>query len=223
MEGGFDIRSRKSVLKGGDNFESELLFPGDSAKGHLLAIVSRQEDGFEMPPKEADQLTQEEVWAIRDWIDGGAPWPDAARVEQIYKSYAKGIVWKTSGGLSKAWTNRKYKPEDLWAYQPLWKDAENLVQKSKQNPIDYFIDAKLKEKGVEPAKPASRLELIRRATFDLIGLPPTPAQIDRFLNDRQPDDKAFSDLVDRYVPWPVCLYLDSNRGLQQQVCSHRSN
>ena len=198
LEGGFDLRTRESFLKGGDSFEAELLTPGDSSQGHFLAIVSRQEEGYEMPPKEADRLSEEEVWAIRDWIDGGAPWPNKEKVAQIYKDYAEGTAWKTSGGLSQEWTDRKYKQTDLWAYQPLWTDTKNVLD-DQQSTIDYFIDQKLQSAKIGPAQLADRPTLIRRATYDLLGLPPTRKQIEQFVQDPRNDHLAFEALIDKLL------------------------
>lgn len=199
LEGGFDLRSLQSVLKGGDHFEDQVLVPGQAAQSHLLAIVAREEDGYEMPPKEADQLSQEEIWAIRDWINGGAAWPNKKRVAEIYQDHAAGITWKTSGGLSQDWTQRKYKDSDLWAYQPLRKFKTDLLKDRPQNPIDFFIDRQLNRLDLKSAPLADRRTLIRRATFDLLGLPPTDKQIDTFLNDPADDSSAFEKLVQRLL------------------------
>lgn len=198
IESGFDLRSRESALRGGDSFGKEVLVPGDAANSYLYATVRRSEEGFEMPPKEAEKLTQEETWAIRDWINGGAPWPNEKEVAEIYKRDAEGVTWRTSGGLNKEWTNRKYNPKDLWAYQPIRQpDVPN-----NRNPIDYFIDRRLAQVGVTAAPTAERVALIRRATFDLLGLPPTPGDVQRFLADPQSDDRAFAELVDRLLESP---------------------
>src|SRR5205085_7991910 len=95
----------------------------------LYLAVTRQHDEWEaMPPKENDRLTAEQLAYLKDWITDGAPWPDAARIKEIAKQPNKwsaedGVAVKTSGGLDADWTNRKYKPENLWAYQPLRKPA----------------------------------------------------------------------------------------------------
>ena len=84
-----------------------------------------------------------------------------------------GVRVRTSGGLSDSWTNRNYDPEGLWAYQPL---QEVAVPDTHESPIDGFLQAAL-PKGLQVALPASRRDLIRRATFDLTGLPPTPEEV----------------------------------------------
>ncbi len=109
---------------------------------------------------------------------------------------------KTSGGLSEQWTKRKYKPEDLWAFQPIQRDFSDVLSGTDDNPVDLFIDRKLAEHGIEPAPTANRRTLIRRATFDLLGLPPTPEQVDEFLTDTRSDEEAFAALVDRLLESP---------------------
>src|SRR5579859_4741053 len=87
-----------------------------------------------------------------------------------------GVTVKTSGGLSPVWTNRTYKPEDLWAYQPLAKPPVPIG--NSPNPIDRFIGRKLATLGLPAAPLADRRTVIRRATFDLLGLPPTPEEVE---------------------------------------------
>lgn len=198
IEGGFDLRSREALLKGGESFGEQVLVPGDGAGSALYRIVQREEDGYEMPPKESEKLSEEQTWWIRDWINGGAPWPNEERVAEIYSKYAEGITVQTSGGLSDEWTNRKYKPSDLWAYRRI----DHPRVPDGVNPVDYFIDKRLAELELQPAPPADRLTLIRRATFDLLGLPPTPEEVRRFVNDSRPDSEAFAALVDRLLESP---------------------
>ena len=230
LEGGFDLRTRASMMRGGESFGQAVVIPGDAESSYLYAMVRRVEDGYEMPPKESERLTDDETTAIRDWIDGGAPWPADEQVAAIYQNDAKGVVWKTRGGLSDDWTHRKYKSADLWAYQSIRPpNAQRLIQerrnarhenadsrrssftdlsKAKQaaavedNHVDAFIHAKMRQVGLAPAPPADRVTLIRRATFDLLGLPPTTGEVQRFTNDPQPDEVAFADLVDRLLESP---------------------
>ncbi len=198
LEGNFDLRSRASVLDGGNSFGDEVLVPGDADASRLYAMVCRSMEDFEMPPKEAERLTDEETSAVRDWINGGAPWPDSYRVAEIYRKHADGIPWPTRGGLSDDWTYRKYNQSDLWAYQPLQRPnvPGGVV------PVDYFIDRKLKALALAPAAPADRRTLIRRASFDLLGLPPTPSEVEQFVADSRSDEAAFAALVDRLLASP---------------------
>lgn len=195
LESEFDIRTRESTIAGGELFGDEVLQPGKAAESALYAMVIRSDPDYAMPPKEAEKLTEQQTWWIRDWINGGAPWPDEERVAEIYKRFASGVTVKTSGGLSDEWTQRKYKPEDLWAYQPI----RRIATPDGVNPIDFFIDRALRSRGVAAAPLADRTTLIRRATFDLLGLPPTPAEVKQFLADERPDEAAFAALVDRLL------------------------
>ena len=154
-----------------------------------------------MPPKEADKLTEEQTWMIRDWINAGAPWPSEEDEAIIQEKYAEGVVVQTSGGLDDDWTNRRYEEENLWAYQAI-ANPEPPARSKRTHPVDAFIDDKLYDLGLSPAKLADRRKLIRRATFDLIGLPPTAEEVDAFLRDRSSDNKAFAKVVDRLLADP---------------------
>jgi mono/diheme cytochrome c family protein len=176
IAGGFDMRSREAMLKGGESFENEVLIPGKGEKSFLYIATTRSEEGLEMPPKEAERLTQKQQWWIRDWINEGAPWLDETRVAEIQNKYADGVTVETSGGLGDDWTNRRYKSEHLWAYQPL--KVENVPAEA--HAVDWFIDRKLQEIGLEPAPVANPREMARRLAFGITGLPPVPNDAARF-------------------------------------------
>lgn len=167
IQGGLNLLSRDGAIAGGDEFAVKVLIPKHGNESYLYRVTTREEPGFEMPPKEAERLTQEQTWWIRDWINEGAPWPSDERVTEIQAQYASGEIVKTSGGLSEDWTNRRYKPEHLWAYRPL--DVQQVPDEV--NPIDFFIDGKLEKAGLQPAPPASAGHLMRRISFGLTGLP----------------------------------------------------
>ncbi|MBI5799805.1 MAG: PSD1 domain-containing protein [Verrucomicrobia bacterium] len=235
IKGGLDMRTRAGLLKGGES-EKPSVVPGKPDASPLWLAVTREhvdENWAAMPPKENDKLTKEQLAWVKEWITGGAPWPDANRLAEISKANADkwsaedGITVKTSGGLSAEWTNRRYKPENLWAYQPVRKPAVPAVSiqsRSAQpaasgapsplktehwilntlpaNPIDGFINQKLATANARPAPLADRRTLIRRATFDLLGLPPTPEEVSAFVQDKDSDGKAFAKLVDRLLASP---------------------
>ena len=201
IKGGLDMRTRASTLKGGDSKKPGFI-GGKPKESPLYLAVTRTHDDWEaMPPKEADKLSPEQIGWIKDWIAGGAPWPDVARVKELTKaneakwSAEDGIVVKTSGGLDAEWTNRKYKPEGLWAYQSVKKP---MPPARNGNPIDAFIASKLPT-GLAPAAAADRVTLIRRATFDLIGLPPKPEDVEAFVKDARTVDQAFAAVVERLL------------------------
>ena len=200
----------ESIVKGGDSGEPALA-PGKPQESPLyLAATRTHKDWKAMPPKENDKLTGDQLSAIQQWIAGGAPWPDDARRSEIAKANADqwaaedGAPVKTSGGLSADWTNRKYKPENLWAYQPLRlvAPADFDPRSGARNPIDLLIEARLSAIGLVPAPLADRRTLLRRATYDLLGLPPTPEEIAAFLGDPAPDTAAFSKVVERLLASP---------------------
>ena len=204
IKGGLDMRTLASTLKGGDS-EKPGFIAGKPEESPMYLAVTRKHDDWEpMPPKEAEKLYTDQITWIKDWIAGGAPWPNDSRMQAIAKANeAKwaaedGVMMKTSGGLSADWTNRKYKPDGLWAYQPVTKPTLTANQ---GNPVDAFITAKMPA-GLTVAPTADRVTLIRRATFDLLGLPPKPEEVEAFVKDTRPDAEAFAVLVDRLLASP---------------------
>ncbi|HSQ55914.1 MAG TPA: DUF1549 domain-containing protein, partial [Gemmata sp.] len=135
----------------------------------------------EMPPKKP--LTDEEVKLLKTWIDAGAKWgTDPIDRFRYTTSSRAGYDW--------------------WALQPIRKPEIPVSRASKASahPIDRFIIARLVEKGLKPSPPADRRTLIRRVYFDLIGLPPTPEEVEAFLKDVSPD--AYEKVVDRLLASP---------------------
>jgi mono/diheme cytochrome c family protein len=203
IKGGYDMRTRAAFFKGGDSEEPAVVAGAPEKSPLYLAIQRASDDWKPMPPKENDQLTAEQIGWVRTWIAGGAPWPDDAAQQTIARANADkwsaedGVAVPTSGGLAPEWTNRKYKPENLWEYQPLRKPQPPAGP----NPIDAFLAAKWPA-GLETAPLADRRTLIRRATFDLLGLPPTPEETAAFLANPQADDAAFSQLVEHLLASP---------------------
>jgi hypothetical protein len=178
--GGLNLSTRARLLAGGAGGRPSVV-PGDPAASPLYRAALRTDATYApMPPKENDRLAPEDLAALREWIAGG----EAVR---------------TSGGLSPEWTNRGYRPEDLWAYRPLRRPP---VPAGAPNPVDAFLGARLRTLGLKPAPPADRRTLIRRVTFDLTGLPPTPAEVEAFLADRASDAAAFGRVVDRLLASP---------------------
>ncbi len=206
IRGDLNLLTRQGMLEGGESGEPSVI-PGKPAESPLYQAVLWE--GYEMPPKENDRLTKEETQHIRQWIASGAPWPDAETQLQIQKqewSVAEttdGIVVPTSGGLSDDWTYRRYRPEDLWAFRPVQAEDIDHLESSGQHPIDAFIQRKLREASFEPAPQADPRTLIRRANFDLIGLPPKPFEVDAFLSAWEQDPpRAWNGLIDRLLGSP---------------------
>ncbi len=208
LRGGLDLRTRAALLQGGDSGEPALV-PGQPEKSPLYVAVTRRNNDLVMPPKENDRLSAEQVAWLSQWIAAGAPWPadpksraSSAAVQQ--ETGAAGVLVRTSGGRSPEWTNRKYQPEDIWAYQPARRAVvpqPALDPQRSQNPIDAFLQQKLAARGVRQlAPPADRTTLIRRAALNLTGLPPTSEEIAAFLKEESPT--AFARLVDRLLNSP---------------------
>jgi mono/diheme cytochrome c family protein len=147
----FDMRTRKSMLQGGEIFEDEVLIPGQGAKSYLYILSTRVKEDLEMPPKQSDQLTEEETGWIREWIDDGAPWPSDQRIAEIQEKYAEGEQVVTSKALSEDWQNRRYEPEKLWAYRPI--KVEKVP--AGNHPVDWFVNRKLEESGLEKSPVAT--------------------------------------------------------------------
>ena len=222
IKGGFDMRTREAMLAGGESGDAGFV-PGKPDKSVIMAAVKRVDPDQAMPPKENDRLSETQIEVIRQWIADGAPWPDATKLAKLGEPAGgsgngsgtwaadQGVIMKTSGGLSPDWTNRRYKPEDLWAYRPLQisnlkfeiSDGDTGSGRPRQtNPVDGFVDTKMQTLGVTPAPLADRRTLIRRATYDLTGLPPTPEEIGTFLEDALPDAEAFARVVERLLASP---------------------
>jgi len=171
--GGLDLSSRSAFLEGGAT--GPAVVPGKPGDSLLYKLVQ----GGKMPRK-GKALAELQLRDIKQWIDDGASWSD--NVSLVDKNDRKMDSW--------------------WAFQPL---VRTLLPKIKdtawpRNEIDHFVLAMLESKGLTPAPPVDRAGFIRRATFDLHGLPPTPAEIDAFVNDMSPD--AFEKLIDRLLASP---------------------
>lgn len=204
IEGGIDIRSIMPLITGGDSGEAGVV-PGQPEKSSIYLAVLRDEEEFSaMPPKESEALSEQQIAWLKRWIETGARWPTERRTKEIESKYADewsaedGVIVETSGGLDASWTNRRYDPAGLWAYQ---KVQPVEVPESAFSPVDDLIQSGI-PKGLSPAPRADRMTLIRRAAFDLTGLPPTPEQVAEFLGDSARDETAFASLVDRLLDSP---------------------
>ena len=207
IKGELDLTSRAALLKGGESEEPSLV-PGKPLKSPLYLAATREheDDWSVMPPKENDKLSVTQLSALKRWVELGAPWPDAkTQARYIAEERAKpvtseGMLVKTSGGLSDDWTYRRYQPQDVWAFQPVVKPKEPA---GSDNPVDAFIGRKLKAAGFAPAPQAQFRTLVKRAYYDLTGLPPTPFQIYQFRLEWDKDSgKAWSKLINELLASP---------------------
>lgn len=199
IEAELDLTTRAGMMRGGASGESSV-FPEDTVNSPLLQAALRDSDSWAaMPPKESERLTSVELGYFKDWIDAGAPWPDEQRLKQLQRGrnpWGTGneIRVATSGGLSEEWTNRTYEPGNIWAFQPIAKP--DLPDNDGVHPVDHFIQTRMPV-GLKSALEADPITLIRRLSYTLTGLPPTPEQIDRFVSDRSAE--AYENLIDRYL------------------------
>ncbi|MDA8774869.1 hypothetical protein N9N13_03995 [Opitutales bacterium] len=124
VKGDLDLSSLDKIILGGET-SNQILVPGKPEKSLLLKAIQWKDPEYEMPPKENDRLSQEQIEWVKQWINLGAPWP-SLKIQTKYLNEERsklitdeGIIFKTIGGLSDDWTYRRYKPEDIWAFQPL--------------------------------------------------------------------------------------------------------
>lgn len=207
LKGEFSVTTRDAVLYGGESGLPGVV-PGKPQESSLLEAIAWE--GLEMPPKENDRLTAKQVQQFAKWIEAGAPWPKEtviAKYQHEAQTAAEneaGRIVATSGGLSDEWTFRRYLPEDLWAFQPI-ADTHAILRENETPSavIDSLVDQKLEEAGLQKSDRATPRELIRRAYFDLTGLPPTPAEIKVFESESKVDpNSAWVRLVDRLLQSP---------------------
>jgi hypothetical protein len=222
QEGDLRLDTRAAALKGGKH--GPALKPGEPKSSLLLQAALHERKELAMPPKE--KLTAAELAAMERWIRDGAPWPDG-----LGKAAKSGFdAPKQSERLGDAWHDARNpivkifggKRLDLWSLKPVRAGEPPNVAAADwvRTPIDHFILAKLDEAHFKPAPEADRRSLARRLYFDLAGLPPTPEQVARFIDDRRPD--AYERLVDELLASPrygehtarmwldVVRYSDSN-------------
>jgi mono/diheme cytochrome c family protein len=178
VKAGLLLDTREGTLKGGET--GPAILPGDPEKSLLIKAVRHTDPDLQMPPK-GQKLSDDQIADLVSWVKMGAPDPRVATAAQKN--------WADSG--------KKH-----WAWQPLRKPAVPEATDSSwaKTPVDNFVLAKLGEKELKPNPIADKRTLIRRATFDLIGLPPTPQEVADFLNDDSAE--AFAKVVDRLLASP---------------------
>src|SRR5262245_20729597 len=175
---GLRLDSRAALRAGGDS--GPAIVPGEPAKSLLIRAINHE--GPEMPPK--TKLKPEEIENLTTWVKMGAPWPADAPVIGSRGKFTD--------------QDRKF-----WAFQPVAHPQLPRVKNESwpRNDVDRYILARLEGQGLTPVEPADKSTLIRRVTFDLTGLPPTPQEIDAFLTDDSPT--AFARVVDRLLASPA--------------------
>src|ERR1043166_5679028 len=178
------VDNREGLLKGGET--GPAVVPGDPEKSLLIHAIRYDADDLDMPPKNEDRRTADQVRDFETWVKMGAPMPD---VHDVVRAPEKPRI-----NFAEA--------KKFWSYQPLkeWLLPPVKDKAWPRTAIDYFILAKLQEKGLHPVGDADRRTLLRRVTFDLIGLPPTPEEIEAFLPDLSPN--AYEKVVERLLASP---------------------
>jgi mono/diheme cytochrome c family protein len=178
VKGELLLDTREGVLKGGAT--GPAIVPGDPEKSLLIKAVRYSDPDLQMPPK-GDKLSDAQINDLVAWVKMGAPDP------RVGKSAIR---------------NAKSEITNHWSFHPVTRPPVPPTQEPSRclNPIDSFIVAKLEEKGMKLSPPADKRTLIRRAYYDLIGLPPTPEEVQAFLDDSSPD--AFATVVDRLLASP---------------------
>ncbi|MFO0280603.1 MAG: PSD1 and planctomycete cytochrome C domain-containing protein [Acidobacteriota bacterium] len=177
--GGLRLDSREALLKGGHS--GAAVSPGKPESSLLVQVVAHTHDKLKMPP--SGKLPEADIKLLSDWVAAGAVFP----VRAVPAPSTDEITPE-----QRAW----------WSFQPIKKTTPPAVKSavSVRNEIDLFVLARLEKEGLAVAKPASRRTLIRRAFFDLTGLPPTIEEVLAFERDRSP--RAWENVVDRLLASP---------------------
>jgi mono/diheme cytochrome c family protein/cytochrome c553 len=184
QKGGLRLDSRAALLQGGDS--GPAVVPGQPEKSRLVHAV-RYGDTPRMPPKA--KLGDEEISVLAAWVKMGAPWPEARAV-------ARPVTPASTFKITE-------KDRAFWAFRPVQQPAVPPVRDAAwaRSPVDHFLLAEMEKKGLRPAEAADRRTLLRRVTFDLVGLPPTPEEIEAFLADARPG--AYERVVERLLASPA--------------------
>ena len=171
QKGGFRVDVKAVALRGGDNY-APAIRPGKSAESPLIHFVAGLVDDMVMPQK-SERLSAEQIGLLRAWIDQGANWPDDGKAKELH-----------------------------WSLKPVTRPVvpSGGPKTFRRNPVDAFILARLQAEKLTLSPEADRRTLIRRLSFDLIGLPPTPEEVNAFLADKSSD--AYKRLVERLLASP---------------------
>ena len=167
--------AREIALRGSEH--GPVIVPGKSAESLMIHLVAGLKGEDKIMPQKGDRLTAEQIGLLRAWIDQGADWPASASVKVEDK-------------------------REHWAFKAPVRRSVPKVRNAKwiRNAIDNFVLARLEKEGLKPSPEADRATLIRRLSLDLIGLPPTPTEVDQFVRDKSP--RAYDQLVERLLASP---------------------
>ncbi|HAV61572.1 MAG TPA: hypothetical protein DCY13_04310 [Verrucomicrobiales bacterium] len=184
QKGGLRLDSPAGIEAGGDT--GPILSPGQPADSRIILAVSYEDEDLKMPPK--TRLSADQVKILRDWVSAGAAMPASPTGAE---PVTRGAGFEIND------EDRRH-----WAFQPLRRPAVPAVKDPSwvRNPIDAFVLNQLEKRGLSPNPPAERRLLLRRAAYNLTGLPPSPEEVEAFTADEAPD--AWPRLVDRLLGSP---------------------
>jgi hypothetical protein len=191
----WDLKS--AAMKGGEH--GAPIVPGRSAESLIVQLVSGMKGEDSRMPAKGEPLSAEQIGILRTWIDQGANWPeDAAAKADPTKHWAfKAPVRPRAPEVSKSVISKTANSDKTRASGSL--NTDSLIT-DYSNPIDAFIGARLAKEGLRFSPEADRVTLIRRLKLDLLGLPPTPEEVDEFVADKSPD--AYERLTDKFLASP---------------------
>ncbi len=176
QKSGFRLDVKAAAFQGGEGYGPAIV-PGNAEASPLIEFVGDPDADPPMPP-EGPRLSRREVATLRRWIEQGAVWPDGVDATRVVDK------------------------RDHWSFRPIRRPPvpHDDTFSHSRSPIDAFIHRRLRQAGLEMAPPADRRAWLRRVSFDLVGLPPTPEEMDAFLADTRPD--AYERVVDRLLASP---------------------
>jgi mono/diheme cytochrome c family protein len=183
VKGGLLLDSRAAALKGGDS--GPAIVPGKPDQSRIVEALGWTNPDLQMPPRK--QLSPAQIADITAWIAAGAEWPETS---------------SPAGSPRSRETSLQEKGRRHWAFQPVRTEVPPAVSNDRTpvNPIDAFIDSKLKDHGIVASAPSDRRTLIRRVYYDVTGLPPSPEEVEAFVADSTP--LAWENLVDQLLASP---------------------
>ena len=187
IKGGLNLTTREGLFAGGDG--GEVIDLENPAESFLLEMISYKDADHEMPPK--GKMSPKNIEILTRWVEAGAPFDPAFVFVPSEEHHGGGFE-----------TEINEKTRNYWAFRPVGTPEPPIVADSEwaKHPIDAYIYAKLDEARLKPNPSAEKAELIRRAYYDLTGLPPTPAEVEAFVADESPD--AYEGLIDRLLALP---------------------
>ena len=199
-EAGLNLSSRDALMAGSAG--GTIVASGDPDKSRLIEVIRYQGD-IQMPPDK--KLADDEIASLVEWVKQGLPWPAA---EPMPSQPSPETMPSDPGATPPTTPDANTDPyatirANHWAFRPIGLPQLPALTNAawSANEIDHFVLARLEQRGITPSPVADRRTLIRRASFDLTGLPPTPEEVDAFVNDPAPD--AWPKVVDRLLASPA--------------------